>query len=346
MRNLIVFGILFHLSALPGNSQVLLDENFDYPEGDSLTAHGWLRHSGSQGQILVVTPGLTFPGYPLSGIGNAARLDTVGASGIDVNKSFTPDSSNSVYAAFMVNVSHIASDTGDYFFHFSTNPISTSYFRAKVFAKDASGILKFGLTKAANTGVYANGNYFYNTTYLMVLKYRFVPGSSTNDEVSLFIFSTTIPDTEPAPTIGPLTESASDMSRVGTVVLRQGAAIIRPILNIDGIRVFKSWANIVAVTPISSIADKFCLTQNYPNPFNPYTTIEFSIPENSFVVINIYDVLGRKVSSAIGENLNQGSYRYSFNGEEISSGIYYYTLTARSYRGHIFTATKLMVLLK
>jgi hypothetical protein len=347
MKQFTAFGMLFFLFTFSGNAQILLDENFDYPAGDSLTAHGWLRHSGSQGQPLVVTPGLTFPGYPLSGTGNAARLDTVGTSGIDVNKSFAPDSSNNVYAAFMVTVLYVAPDTGDYFFHFSTSPLSTSYFRAKVFAKNSSGVLKFGITKGANTGVYASGNYNFNTTYLLVVKYAFLTGSGTDDQVSLYIFNTSIPITEPAtPTIGPLSESINDISSAGTVALRQGVINVRPVLVIDGVRVFKSWANIVSVIPISSIAEKFSLKQNYPNPFNPATTIEFSIKENSFVIVDVYDILGRKVTSAINENLASGSYKYIFDGGELSSGIYYYALTAIARNGNTYTSTKSMVLIK
>lgn len=347
MRKFTLFGILFLLLTFSTYAQVLLDENFDYPAGDSLTAHGWLRHSGTQGQPLVVTPGLTFDAYPLSGIGNAARLDTIGTSGIDVNKSFTPDSLNNIYAAFMVKVLYAAPDTGDYFFHFSTSPLSTSYFRVKVFAKSSSGVLKFGLTKAANTGVYAAGNYSFNTTYLLVVKYTFLTGSGTDDQVSLFVFDTSIPGTEPAtPAVGPLTESSSDLPSAGTVALRQGVRNIRPVLIIDGIRVFKSWANIVSVTPISSVAKKFSLLQNYPNPFNPSTTIEFSIPENAFVAIDVYDILGKKVTSAIGENLNSGSYRYTFDGSTLSSGVYFYTLIANSKNGIVYSSTKSMAIIK
>lgn len=340
------FIILFVFSAaISLQAQVLLDENFDYPAGDSLTAHGWVRHSGSQGQPLVVSPGLTFTSYPLSGIGNATRLDTVGVSGIDVNKSFTADSSNNIYVAFMVKVLYAAS-TGEYFFHISPSVIGTT-FRAKVFARDSSGSLQFGITKAANTGIYASGGYSYNTTYLLVVKYKFIAGTTSDDEVSLYIFNTNIPNTEPStPTVGPLTETTADLSNAGTIALRQGVNTQRPILILDGIRVFKSWTNIVSVRTISSVAEKFTLKQNYPNPFNPSTEIEFSLPRTSFVNLKIYDAMGREVRELINENISAGTHTVSFNASGLSSGVYFYRINVNAGRGETYTSSKSMILTK
>lgn len=327
-------------------SQVLMDENFDYPAGDSLTAHGWVRHSGTQGQPLVVSPSLTFSGYVLSGIGNAARLDTVGVSGIDVNKPFTADSSTTVYTAFMVKVLY-ATSTGEYFFHIGNSVIATTLFRAKVFARDSSGSLQFGLTKAANTGIYAPGGYSYNTTYLIVIKYKFLTGSTTDDEVSMYIFSSTLPGTEPStPTVGPLTEAVSDLNNAGTVALRQGVNTQRPILIQDGIRVFKSWTNLVSVKPISEVAEKFTLSQNYPNPFNPSTKVQFSIPENGLVTMKIYNMLGQVVKDVINEKLSRGTYEYDFDGTGLSSGIYMYKIDVNGISGKVYSDIKKMSLVK
>jgi hypothetical protein len=339
----ILFLSLMLVSAV--YSQVLMDENFDYTAGDSLTAHGWVRHSGTQGQPLVVTPGLTFSGYVLSGIGNAARLDTVGVSGIDVNKVFTADSSTSVYTAFMVKVLYAAS-AGEYFFHISPSVIGTT-FRAKVFARDSSGSLQFGLTKAANTGIYAPGGYSYNTTYLIIVKYKFLTGSTTDDEVSMYIFNASLPGTEPStPTVGPLTEAVSDLNNAGTVALRQGVNTSRPILIQDGIRVFKSWTNLVSVKPISEVAESFAISQNYPNPFNPSTKVQFSIPENGLVTMKVYNMLGQVVKETINEKLSRGTYEYNFDGTGLSSGIYMYKIEANGVSGKIYSDIKRMSLVK
>ena len=83
------------------------------------------------------------------------------------------------------------------------------------------------------------------------------------------------------------------------------------------------------------------LYNNYPNPFNPSTTIRYSVPEASFTSIKIYDVIGNEVSSLVNENKPAGLYEVQFNASDLSSGIYYYTIQAGS-----FKETKKMILLK
>ena len=97
----------------------------------------------------------------------------------------------------------------------------------------------------------------------------------------------------------------------------------------------------IAVTPISTIAESFSLKQNYPNPFNPSTRIDFSIPEQADVVINVYDITGKETAQIVNQNLKAGSYKTSFDGSSLSSGIYFYTITAGKY-----TETKKMILVK
>lgn len=91
----------------------------------------------------------------------------------------------------------------------------------------------------------------------------------------------------------------------------------------------------------NSIFDHFDLQQNYPNPFNPSTTIQFSLPEQSFVRLEIFNTLGEKVTTLVSEELNAGVFKYEWNAENLSSGIYYYKLT-----GDNFTQTRKLVLLK
>lgn len=99
---------------------------------------------------------------------------------------------------------------------------------------------------------------------------------------------------------------------------------------------------VVGVEGISSeIPDDYKLEQNYPNPFNPSTTIQFSIPEQIFVKLEVFNTLGEKVSTLVSEELNAGNYNYEWNSENHSSGIYYYTLTANN-----FSQTKKFVLLR
>ncbi len=75
-----------------------------------------------------------------------------------------------------------------------------------------------------------------------------------------------------------------------------------------------------------STPDQFYLGQNFPNPFNPSTTIEYSIPQDGFVNLSVYNAVGQKVAVLINENLKAGKYHAVFNASRIASGIYYYRL--------------------
>lgn len=90
-----------------------------------------------------------------------------------------------------------------------------------------------------------------------------------------------------------------------------------------------------------NIPENFGLHQNYPNPFNPSTKITFDIAENSNVTISIYDITGKLVSQVFNRDLNAGSYEINFNAAALSSGVYFYTISAGSFR-----ETKKMTLIK
>ena len=99
------------------------------------------------------------------------------------------------------------------------------------------------------------------------------------------------------------------------------------------------YSNIVEVEVM--VTKDYSLSQNYPNPFNPATLISFSIPNDEFVSLRIYDVLGREFAQIINERRRAGTYQIEFNGAALNSGVYYYTLTAGSY-----TETKKMMIIK
>jgi hypothetical protein len=99
---------------------------------------------------------------------------------------------------------------------------------------------------------------------------------------------------------------------------------------------------VVGVEDISSgVPTSYELEQNYPNPFNPVTTIQFSIPQQSFVALEIFNSLGEKVSTLVSEELNAGTYKYEWKAGNLSSGVYYYKLVAND-----FSQTKKLILLR
>jgi hypothetical protein len=83
------------------------------------------------------------------------------------------------------------------------------------------------------------------------------------------------------------------------------------------------------------------LSQNYPNPFNPTTSISYSIPEKSFVKLEIFNTLGQKVKTLVNEEKESGNYSINFRAENIPSGMYLYKLSTGK-----FSETKKMLLLK
>lgn len=77
-----------------------------------------------------------------------------------------------------------------------------------------------------------------------------------------------------------------------------------------------------------SIPTEFLLKQNYPNPFNPATKIEYGIAEPILVSLKIYDIIGNEIKELVNKYQNAGNYRYTFDGSNLSSGIYLVRLNA------------------
>ena len=92
---------------------------------------------------------------------------------------------------------------------------------------------------------------------------------------------------------------------------------------------------------------KYALSQNYPNPFNPSTTISFDIGSASFVNLEIYDLLGRRVESLVNMELPAGSYTKVWNANQFAGGIYFCKLTVYGAAGYgIYNEIRKLVLLK
>jgi hypothetical protein len=90
---------------------------------------------------------------------------------------------------------------------------------------------------------------------------------------------------------------------------------------------------------------KFALSQNYPNPFNPATKINYDLPFDSKVAIKVFDVTGREITSLVNQVQVAGYHTISFNAANLSSGVYFYTITADG-GNQSFIKTMKMVLVK
>ena len=425
MKKFILLVCLLFISS-SAFSQIFT-ENFDYAGGTVLSSTAaWDVASAGVNPPTVAPPGLTFPDYLGSGVGNDLFLTT---NGEDDSASITPRQfTGSVYASFMINVG-AAQTTGDYFFALST---TGNAFDARVYARSSGAGFNLGITKANDAAIsWGSAVYTFGTTYLVVDKYTFNAGA-LDDQVSLFVYNTSLPITEPTPTIGPITSTATDAINLSRVILRQGSAANAPTLVIDGIYIDNVWNNNVLPVELSSftsviskrdvtlnwstasetnnsgfeieralvngsyskvgsvagtgtttsavnysftdrnlssgnysyrlkqidfngnfeyfnlnnevnvgIPTKFELSQNYPNPFNPSTSINFDLPSDGKVSIKLFDMSGKEVAVLVNEVKTAGYYSVNFNASSLSSGVYFYNITADN-----FTATKKMMLVK
>ena len=336
-RSLLLIAAYFTIT-LAGSlhSQVLLDENFNYPANDSLTAHGWTWINSYVNTVLVATGNLSYSGYVNSGIGNFVRLHN---NGQDIYRQHDSVNNASIYVSFLIRVDSVQA-TGDYFFALLPSTSTTNY-TMRTFLKTSASGFQIGISKSTEAVTYAPSTYNLGTTYLVIVKYTFNTGTNQDDQLSLFVLSGAIPGTEPAPAAGPITGTQVDSPNISRIALRQGSASNAASLDIDGFRIFRTWSNVVGINNISEVAENFSLSQNYPNPFNPSTKIKFAVPNSSFVKLAVYDMLGREVSSLVNEQLQPGTYEYEFDAIGLNSGVYFYKISTEG-----FSEVKKMILLK
>ncbi len=106
------------------------------------------------------------------------------------------------------------------------------------------------------------------------------------------------------------------------------------------VRVYKR--NATGIEQNNNLAMKgFSLEQNFPNPFNPSTEISYQLPFNSFIILKVYDLLGKEVCTLVNGPQNAGKHTVKFNAEGLSNGVYFYRLQAGN-----FISTKKLIILK
>ena len=116
-------------------------------------------------------------------------------------------------------------------------------------------------------------------------------------------------------------------------------------IDLNGQYIYSDTLSVSVITGIIKIEkiipSNFSVSQNYPNPFNPSTNIDVQIPEISKIILRVYDIGGRLVFiKDYGERFS-GEYTLSFDGSNLSSGVYLYTVSAGR-----FKLTRSMILIK
>ena len=229
------------------NSQVLFSDDFSYSAGVNLVPNGGWAVTGTAvtTPIQTIATGLTYTGYLGSGIGGAVQF---GTSGEDDNHPLSDSVfSGSVYCSALVNCS--AAQVGDYFIHFGDGGSFNFVARTGIRVSATNGF-DFGLIKNSTGGAqqWTNQPLVFNQTYLIVLKYTYNTGTTTDDQADLFV-NPVLSASEPAPTL--TTAAGNDMGATGSAIksinFRQGSSANAATVQVDGIRVTRSWGSIVPV---------------------------------------------------------------------------------------------------
>ena len=324
-----IFSFLFFVLIFSSQSfSQLLNENFDYGGSDNpdiTSVSSWVRHSGTQGPRYV-SAGLSYSGYVSSGIGGAINF-TNGSSGVndgDVHRTFdSVTTTNNIFVSFLVRVD-TARATADYFLHLGPKTLGTT-FRGRVFARTngtgwSLSLSKFNETPASSTTVLNLGQ-----TYLAVLKYSFNTTTNDDDVVTLYLYDSGVPSSEPGSplvTLGPTGSGTSgDPANIGSVAIRQG--LNTPYAFVDGIRISTSWGESPLPVELNSffginLSNSIKLIWQTSTEINNFG-FEIERSENNFNWDKIGFVAGNGNSNSPKE--------YSFIDDKLNkSGKYYYRL--------------------
>lgn len=243
----------------------LMIEEFNYPTGQLTLNSPWIANTGTGNFIQVTAGSLTYAAYPSSGIGNKIDIVASTASSEDAYRDFPPQSSGTVYAAFMVRVADTtllplnSSTTGEYFAGLIASN-STSNFADRVTIRQGTVAntyqLGFRATgNAGNTQVFSTTDLPVATTALVVISYQIVAGAA-NDVTNIWI-NPAIGGSEPAATLSQV--SAADSTDIGRFFVRQGSGsgVSTPNASIDGIRVGTSWASVTTPATVPAVSLDF-----------------------------------------------------------------------------------------
>jgi hypothetical protein len=307
----IIYTLSFIALTFGVNAQLIVSDDFSATAGSALTSNGWTVTAANVTNVInTVSPGLTFTDYVNTGVGNAAALANTGQ---DVFIGGTASNVDSVYATAMISVS-AAQATGDYFFGLLPNNSNTN-FVGRVFIKSTSGGFLMGLAKGSTGTVYGTTVYALNTTYAIALKYAFRASSSTDDEVTLYVFTTSMPLTDPTtPEVGPIS-GTTDAPNISRMLLRQGSASNASTLTIDGVRLGRPWA--LGVLPVKW--KSFTATKNTDATLLKWSTAS-ETNNNYFEVQRSMD--GKKfeaIGSVKGNGTTNKVSNYSFTDSKLAT---------------------------
>jgi len=321
------------------NAQPILQESFDYPAEDTLTNHGWVKHSGFFRPITLTSSGLDYPGHFATG--NSVDVTMGGIFGgifredVHINLPSIIDS-GSVYVSFLVRVDSIFA-SGTYFIHLADSFPASTYL-ARVFVRDTSdsgsgGNIQFGLSKASSSKVeWTTNTYSANLVYLLVLKYEIVGDTAGSDDIVSLYINPDITQLEPGvPEITNI--DTSNDSPIGAIALRQGFSWgLQGSIRVDEIVVRTSWFDLTPVE-LSSFS---ALVNGNTSTLNWTTTTELN--NSGFDILRQSTSGGQngrweKIVFVVGHGTTTNVHNYSFTDNNLNPGRYTYKLKQLDYNG-------------
>lgn len=261
MKKIISFilAVIFFLPVVSWGQILIEDFNYGASNTDLVTASSsvWINNTGGTTTLDVQyqTTSLSYGGYASSGIGGSVFL-TSSKTGDDYI-AFSSQTTGSIFISMLISVSSVTTTAaGEYALHLG----STSTHFCRLYLRNESGNLRFGISKSTEGATFSNNDYAFNTTYLVILKYTF-NNSTQDDRVDLWVISTGVPATEEEAgiaTVPNVVATTTDASSIGSISLRQGT--VAHSLTIDGLRVATSWSQ--APLPVELTSFKASNTEN------------------------------------------------------------------------------------
>jgi len=320
-----IVSLLTMLLLSPFAKSQLITEDFNYTASSALVVtNGYTANTGTGTNNLTVAAsgtGLSYAGSPRSGVGLSLPLANTGE---DAYKAFTSQTTGSVYASALINLSAV-NTTGDYFFCLMTG----ATYNIRLFAKSSGTGYVLGISKSGATTVYDATVRSFNTTYIVVLKYEFITGT-LNDPISLYV-NPTLGGTEPSPLLTSIGAPTADAASISSYGFRQGSAANAPTLVIDGIMVGTTWAQVTPLAAASpAISQPTAITGlNYtgagPSTWTPFifTGSNLSPASGNITVTGTtnFEVSSDGITAAAGN-----SYTVAYTGGALSSTTAYVRL--------------------
>jgi hypothetical protein len=286
----------------------IFSENFDYSAGTGLTTIGWSVISSGTNKCNVSDIGLTYNNYPNSNIGRACSIS--GASNSeDIGKSFTQQTSGTVYYSFMVSINN--NGTGEGYFTGLQAAVGSS-FNLRIFSNGTSAPYKFGLGTSTASYATTPTTFDAGSVALVVLKY------TIGGNAALYVFKDGIPQNEPAsPEV--LLSSITSFNP-GAVFIRQDGSSMTG--SIDGLRIATSWGDSPLPVELSTFTSSV---------INNAVALSWStVAEKSNYGFNVERSADKtnwvKIGFVNGSGNSNSVKNYSFTDKSANSGKMYYRL--------------------